>query len=83
MFSLVWNEADPTSETAPVKLHRAYYSTKKEAIIQAEFDVEIGKRIVGVADKDGNFVWTTEEHSDKKKLLSSAGIAEYPLSLET
>lgn len=83
MFSLVWNEADPTSDTAPEKLHKAHYATKKQAIDQAEHDVSLGKRVVGVADKDGNFVWTADDHSDKKKLVINSGAAEYPLSLET
>lgn len=82
MFQLVWNDADPESETNSEKLIKANYATLKQAKEQAEHDVEMGKRIVGIADKDGKFVWTAEGHEDKKKLVRKDAVS-YVWSVES
>lgn len=37
---LVWDEADPRSETAPVKLRYAHYASFDDALLQAEHDLK-------------------------------------------
>ena len=75
MYSLVWNEADPSSDTAPEKLYKANYATKKEAMEQAKHDYEVvGKRVVGVTDDDDVLVWKTKEYSKKKRLVRTGAV---------
>lgn len=83
MFQLIWNDADPESETNPEKLIRANYATLKEARAQAEYDVELGKRVIGIADNNGKFVWTAEGHEDKKKLVRNPDARSYVWSVES
>jgi len=65
MFQLVWNDADPTSETMASKVVKANYASYEDAMAQAEVDLAIGKRIVGIAEND-ELVWVADDHSEKK-----------------
>jgi hypothetical protein len=65
MYQLVWDDADPTSETMPSKVVKANYTKLADAKHQAEHDIALGKRIIGIA-KDDKFVWVADDHQDKK-----------------
>lgn len=65
MYQLVWDDADPTSETMPSKVVKANYDKLSDAKHQAEVDIGNGKRIIGIS-KDDKFVWVADDHKDKK-----------------
>ncbi len=82
MFQLVWNEGDPNSENRPEKLIKANYTTKAQALAQAEVDIEMGKNVIGIVDSDGKFVWTSADHADKKnKKVVKESTTSYPWRL--
>lgn len=50
MHQLVWNSADPESETKPRQIFKANYASLEDALEQARHDVSIGIQVLGIVN---------------------------------
>lgn len=72
---LVWDVADPESETKTQKIVKSNFSSYEEALVQARHDMSLGINVLGIVnltaktavhemseeEREGHYVWTPKD----------------------